>query len=843
MLPPRTYITFDYQSFRSDHDEQRRLNLLIDNAKTPLEKALLYSQKKNIRAITERGDRQLQTLTVYVQSPLNSSFGMDLFDKAYAKLESLSTLFSSNKAEINKAELGRKLQTSYDKTFRRFYTSLSKKFKHSVRPLSAQEMIDIDYHETHNGTPPDILQDAQMLIVTETGMQAIATGLTHVNALLFRGERGRQAVPVQDRDFIKLPAKGKVVGAMQVGKMRAFEHPQGADLGQIRFMADLMDRSELEDYRIVTQIGSTNALLQSFLLEREGKGSIAQVTKVNQQGNNMAVAAAQIATESANAQLELFRGKTINSVGCLIWLSRNTPRELSNDFEVLETALDATISEHCKERIFDFWKQSQPWCATPLLTSPYKRTVNFQSDEATGLIQQLKPCTLDKEGIHFLSLLFKSPVHLDIFTLLAHLLICATTRAGKSVLMGDIIVNYFFRNIPVVAFDFPRPTDGTSSYYDLVKILARLGGKASYFKTREESLNLIHRPYLEGLPNQTVREDQILSFHVKAIIIIVLGDLNEPRLNKIIKTMIKSSYKKFQEMPEIQERYARSQRAKVGSADWNSVPTLWDYLAFLDGWFAEYRLENVISETQEEAMSMIRSELRSTLEGEYGNAIAKPTSFDPYSQLLVFALQDISDPNEAAIMALAAYSALLSRAMSSPNSAFLIDETPILFQFPAISEIIKHLCTNGLKTGTRVVIGSQTASAITDTPAGKAIMETMRLKMVGWIVSDAVDSFVESGFRRKLVEKYTSRPPEPSRLASYWLIRRDDDQIEVEYIPSDLLLAIIANNPDEQAARDRIMEMYSNPLEGISAFAALYSSAKRGGISMDEIGKTLVPVR
>ncbi|MGB8701513.1 MAG: hypothetical protein WCD18_19025, partial [Thermosynechococcaceae cyanobacterium] len=547
--------------------------------------------------------------------------------------------------------------------------------------------------------------------------------------------------------------------------------------------------------------------------------------------------------EAIEARRALYKGKTVVSVSAAIWLYRENARQLTHDFGALQDALQATLSERCWERTFAFWCQSQPWCATPLFFKPYRKTVLFQSDEAPGYAQLLKPRTLDKLGIHFLSKQFKSPLYLDLFESLSHLAVFATTRGGKSVLLADIILNFFYRNIPVVAFDFPKPTDGTSTFHDLVRILAKLGAKAAYYDTRKECFNIIGIPKLDGMKEEGIRRQQIIAFHIRAILIIVLGELNDPLLVKRCTSLVTRSYKDFQHDPDIQSRYRLAQSAQRGTPDYNHVPTLWDYLAFAEQWFNAYRQSETLSDIDIRAISLICEELRSTLEGEYGNAIAQPTTFDPDVKLLIFALRELDDPNEAAVMALSAYSALLSRALSSPDCAFIIDETPILFEFEAISRIVGRLCANGLKFGCRVVLSGQTATAITQSKSGDKIMETVLTKMVGYISSQAIPSFERIGFRRDLVSEYTTRRPDPVRLASQWLIRRGDDQIEAEYIPSELMLALVANNPAEQEARDRIMQRFDDPLAGISAFSELYAHAMRNGIPMQEIGRSLQPTK
>jgi hypothetical protein len=79
--------------------------------------------------------------------------------------------------------------------------------------------------------------------------------------------------------------------------------------------------------------------------------------------------------------------------------------------------------------------------------------------------------------------------------------------------------------------------------------------------------------------------------------------------------------------------------------------------------------------------------------------IARPSTFDTDNKLLVFALRGLSDGDDAAVLALAAYSAALRRTLSYPESIFFIDEFSILLEWPEISQLVARLTANGAKAG------------------------------------------------------------------------------------------------------------------------------------------------
>jgi hypothetical protein len=118
------------------------------------------------------------------------------------------------------------------------------------------------------------------------------------------------------------------------------------------------------------------------------------------------------------------------------------------------------------------------------------------------------------------------------------------------------------------------------------------------------------------------------------------------------------------------------------------------------------------SEQIDQATNQITIQLRFWLNSRIGQAISRPSTFRSDARLLVFALRNLSEAEDAAILALSAYSAALRRALSSPASILFIDEAPILFEYPTISEMVARLCANGAKAGIKVIISAQDPDTI-----------------------------------------------------------------------------------------------------------------------------------
>jgi hypothetical protein len=110
--------------------------------------------------------------------------------------------------------------------------------------------------------------------------------------------------------------------------------------------------------------------------------------------------------------------------------------------------------------------------------------------------------------------------------------------------------------------------------------------------------------------------------------------------------------------------------------------------------------------------------------------------------------------------------------------------------------------------------------------------------MVGSIARNAKKSFIEAlDLDSERLDYCTSKHFYPSarELRSHWLLYRHGDYTPCAYYPSELLLSLTANNPDETAARERVMQAYADPITGAVAFMKLYREARRAGKPMSDI--------
>jgi hypothetical protein len=234
----------------------------------------------------------------------------------------------------------------------------------------------------------------------------------------------------------------------------------------------------------------------------------------------------------------------------------------------------------------------------------------------------------------------------------------------------------------------------------------------------------------------------------------------------------------------------------------------------------------------EDAFQTIEVQIRFWLNSRVGQSVSRPSSFRTDAQLLVFALRNLSNDKDAAVLALSAYAAALRRALAFPSSIFFIDEAPILFEFDEISSLVGRLCANGAKAGVRVILSGQDPDTVAKSPAASKIFQNLSTRLIGRIQPTAVDSFEKFlKYPREIIGRNATDSFFPRRESIYsqWLL--DDNGIYTfcRYYPAYVQLAAVANNPEEQTARTETMQQYPNKFEGLATFSRQLIASIRGG--------------
>lgn len=850
-------VTFEHCSTSDDAEYQQYLDRLLEQTTNPLAKALIYSQKAKIRDLRHRGVLQAKRTRIFVRyqvasasdrhksSPLDHVMGF--LDQVAAPL--FDWINQTQDPDQQQQRDHFKLFVHAYKQYRHLHVLLNDTMKLQARPLSMEELWTSDYQALHHlsAPPPN-----QVFVLTRSGVKVETRSRHHVLSQLFQPEQGVDPTPKTGHEWVYLPIKRQYTSFLQIGKVDFYPGDGGADRGMIRYLWNPITLSGLKDYKIVTQMQLSFQEGQKFDLGRQVRNSKRLVVDAERR-NTVDINAEERLEDAVEGLHNLSAGRKIFETATTIWLYRNNPTALQDDFDSLVSLIPTPNTELTLHAAEYAWYQTFPFARHRLLTKPNKRLHDYYSHELPGLLPLISPPTLDKQGLSFLTREGGVPFFVDLFSKLSHLAIFGTTRAGKSILLGDVIFNAYLRNIPVVAFDYPKETTGASTFTDLTNTLRVLGGSAGYNNIANCAINFLQLPDLRHVPNPEERFGGVKDFQLRALVVLVMGELSNPQsmheqiFKQSVKGLLSQCLKDFHDDPQIKARYAAAIQAGHGSPAHQQEPTLRDFEPYFAKWFGRYKTQNAetLSPSDTEAGAFILSQLRSLLDTRLGESIARPSTFEPDVSMMVFALKGISDNYQAAVYALAAYSALLQRALSQPACLFILDECPILFEFEAISQIVGQLCANGLKWGVRVVLSGQTPETIYKSAGADKIRSTVTKVLVGYVVAEAVGGFVDIlKFRPDVIEKYGTQACEvnKSELRSCWCFKEGGRHVDLYYSPPDLLLCLLANNPDEQAAKDLFFAAYpDDPLQAISEFRQQYIPALKSGNDLATVRPRVLP--
>ncbi|BAZ01922.1 hypothetical protein NIES37_59290 [Tolypothrix tenuis PCC 7101] len=826
-IPNGEKMTLHLGSFINDKQRQQELANLAKKSPSKDIKYLLMAERARTKELNNAGIRKPKFLRIYVTYTVepNASEADDLIEKLLARSEAWWLKFKGDMAEVQNQRLETVITNAYKQGFGRWEQLLSNKMGLDIKPLNAEQLWGEVWRRFNDTAPIDI---PQLLILDENGLhEQVYSDLAstkllvdniHSTTLLMES-----GVPCADRRWVNVNNK-------YIGALTFLEKPGGwaNKTSQLRYLWELLSRETVVDTEIFCQLTAANPALVKTTLQRVLKQSNMTALMAQEKSRTIDVNAQLKLKKSVAAQEQLYEGAVPIYTGIAIFVHRPTVEQLDEATRYIENCFQRparVIRE--TEYAWKIWLQSLPIVWEGLLVKPFNRRQLYLTSEVPGLMPLVLTRQGDNQGFELIAAEGGTPVHLDLFTQHKNLALFATTRAGKSVLVSGILTQALAHDIPVVALDFPKP-DGTSTFTDYTQFMEENG---AYFDISKQSNNLFEQPDLRFLSAEEQRDRMLdyTAFLESALMTMVLGSSTENQLlGQTVRSLINLALTAFFSDRTIQQRYREAMIGGFGSPAWQRTPTLKDFLTFCS---PEHLEIDSLSGRVEDALSQIQLRLRFWLSSRVGQSISTPSSFRTDAKLLVFALRNLSDSEDAAVLSLSAYSAALRRALSSPASIFFIDEAPILFEFDQIANLVGRICANGAKAGIRVILSAQDPDTIAKSPAASKILQNLTTRLIGRIQPVAVDSFVNIlKYPREIIARNASESffPRKEGIYSQWLL--DDNGIYTfcRYYPGYEQLAVVANNPHEQTARQQAMQQHRDKYEAVSAFARQLVASLRG---------------
>jgi hypothetical protein len=826
-IPEGEKMTLHMGSFSSDKQRQHELGDLVRHTPSRDIKYLLTAERARIQELTNSGIRKPKFLKIYVTYTIepNTTQADDWIEKLLSKAEVWWLKFKGELADAQNQRIETLIIKAYQQGFSRWEQLLSNKMGLDVKPLNADELWTHAWQRFNDTEPIEI---PQLIHLDENGLHEQVNSDLPSTKLLIENIHSttllmESGVPCADRRWVNV--KNKYIGALTF-----LEKPGGWQnkFSQLRYLWELLARETVVDTEIFCELTAANPALVKTTLQRVLKQSNMTALMAQEKSKTIDVNAQLKLKKSVAAQEQLYEGAVPIYTSVAIFVHRPNVEQLDQATRYIENCFQrpAQVIREI-EYTWKIWLQSLPIVWEGLLVKPFNRRQLYLTSEVPGLMPLVITKAGDSHGFELIAEEGGTPIHLDLFNQHKNLALFATTRAGKSVLVSGILTQALAHGIPVVALDFPKP-DGSSTFTDYTEFME---GNGAYFDISKQSNNLFEQPDLRSLSLEQQR-DRLLDytgFLESALMTMVLGSSTESQLlAQTVRSLINLALTAFFADAGIQERYKQAIAGGFGSEAWQKTPTLKDFLYFCS---PEHLQLESLSGRVDDALSQIQLRLRFWLSSRVGQSISAPSSFPTDAQLLVFALRNLSDNEDAAVLSLSAYSAALRRALSSPASIFFIDEAPILFEFDQISDLVGRICANGAKAGIRVILSAQDPDTIAKSKAASKILQNLTTRLIGRIQPVAVDSFVSIlKYPRDIISRNATESffPRKEGIYSQWLL--DDNGIYTfcRYYPGYEQLAVVANNPNEQTARQQAMLRYNDKYEAISVFARQLVASLRG---------------
>ena len=799
--PHNEELTIHLGSFTTDKARQQQLGELMQKAPGDELRYLAMGERVRVKELNDAGIRKpkfLRLYATYTHEP-DTAGAADQLEKVLARIERLWKGFTGELAEVQHTRTERLLYNAFTEGYEIWEQLLSNKMGLSVRSLCVEELWT-HLWERFNDTPPKPVP--QLLVLDEDGLREEVHSQLHPTTLLLESE---DSVPVPDRQWVHLKDD-------YIGVLTFVDKPGGWSCkeSQMQYLWDVIAREKVYDTEIFCQVMRANENLVKTNMQRLTKQANT-ATAIASNSGSFDVKAMLNIEKGIAAQREIFEGAVPLHVAVAFLVYRPNRARLDEACRYIQS-LFMRPAWVCRETEYPWriWLQTIPICWERLLTTPFNRRQVYLSGEVPGLMPLVRTRSADRSGFELIAEAGGTPIFLDLYQSHRNLGVFGTTRSGKSVLASGILTQGLARGLPVVALDFPKP-DGTGTFDEYTRFL---GENGSYFDIARESSNLFELPNLSGLDPklQSERFEDYKDFLTEALMGMVLGSrrggASDRTLNDTVRSVLSLAMDAFFGDDQIRDRYARAFVAGFGAAEWQSIPTLKDFLGFCS--LERLRLSSSATEIKA-GLEQVKLRLRFWLSSRVGKAIGNPSTFRADAQLLVFALRNLSNDDDAAILALCAYSAALRRALASPASIFFIDEASILFEYDAIANLIARLCANGAKAGVRVIISAQDPDTIARSASAAKILQNLSTRLVGRIQPTAIDSFASIlKYPRDIITVNATEGffPKKEGIYSRWLLDDNGAYTFCRFYPSYPLLAAVANNPHEQSARVAALERY-----------------------------------
>ena len=810
-FPPGETLTIHQSLFVDSSERTEELQSITDNAPTPELKFFIMGETLSTKKVSDAGERKKGSLDIYcTYTPHKTAKNnKDFVDKTLEQATSLWDSFTGNKKQAENKRLQEILEEAYEEGYERWYNLLTDKLGLDIKSHTTEEIwhkVTTRFIKRHVEIPQIIHVDEEEISLTQNSQ---LHPVSHIFA--------RDKVPTEGEDYIQV--KDKYVGVLNLmDKAEGWKDK----IVKLRSMWTILSKERNYDTEIICQIEMGNQRRLRDDMDRLAKQA-QNDSKEAEKKDQIDVGSKLKQKKALEAQEKLYENRVPFYTSTVFLVHRNSKKALDSACNALQDQFFAPLQLH-RERVYPhrIWQQTVPICWERLLVEPYDRRWTYTNDEIPAIVPLVMPNSKDKKGIEFLSKEGKVPVYLNLWqTEIRHMMLLATNRAGKGVLLARIIMHHLARGVPVSVMDYPR-ADGTSTFSYIAEFL---GDIASYFNTSEEAFNIFEIPDLSKLSPQKrqLRMNDFMEFLIDILQTMVIGTQPPVGINPSdVKTILTVAVDKFysQQNVEIYQRFRAAYRGGFGSPEWEETPVLADFVAMLGP--ESLKMPDPTPQLLR-CIEFVKLRLNYWLKSRIGKAISRPSTVKADDLLVVYAMANLNSEEDAAVLTLAVNMQGLRKSMEHEASVILVDEVSILVKFDEIAKMVGRFCANGAKSGIQILLAGQNVDSISRSPYGKDILDNVPIKLIGRLQPTAIDSMVDTlKYAPEIISKNASKSFEiqPRKLATSWLLECNNRINIVEYRADPLLMAVVANNPKEMKARNENLAKHpDDKYLGLKAFA------------------------
>lgn len=807
-IPMQESMTIHFSSFVDQTSRQEYLTDLGQSADSDLMKMLVMSKKKKTDDLHGKGARNLQSLYVWCSYSTTEREKPNMVDKVFQGLFNFADKATGGKSITQAESLHDFISSGYQSGYLFWQQLMAAKFGLPADPLLPQEAWEQLWLRFNRFSNPKAPPVPQTIIFDGIKLSTKRVSSQDPRSILLDSAK---SVPTCKRSYLRLD--GKYVAVLPL-----LSKPEGfADReAEMCYLWDSLMAQGNADFEIIADVRSLNQAQfreNAVKLTRQAistqevsakKGGISVIGAINQE------AAQEI-------QADLYRGERVLSFGTVVVVHANRVEDLDRAVARIESRFlyPAKIERDALVAWFT-WMQTLPITWKDILSYPSSRRLKVYAADACAFLPMVSISGRYRKGYEFLSDQGGVPVYLDFFDHHQNIAIFARTRYGKSVVLGDMIVEALAGGLPVSIVDYP-PSDEVSSFEDLADILN--GGYGDVVKSANNPFELPDLREFAGDRDKLEGRKQSFRAYLKSFLAtMVLGinpdAPNQPVVATVVDGILTFALEAFFRDRSIAERYNAAIAEGMGSLAWEDYPVLRDFCNFC----TVERLGG--DKYNKNEIGYVRDQLLRWCEGRFGKSLNSPSTISTNESLFVMALRDISDQSEAAVLSSLMILTILRRSYKYPESLIILDEASIACDFAPVAKLVGEVCANGAKAGYRVILSAQSPTKVFNSVGGSNITANLTGILVGAISPVAVKSFQDTTIIPESMLLYNSSEsfvPNIQEGYTKWLYCDGSRNFYIRAYPSDLLLQLVANNRREIIERRNILSKYSNQIEGVRA--------------------------